>query len=103
MDDRITSSALAGSIVRRVREDMGLSRAKLAAEASVSPRSLYSFETGESENLGLGHFLRILDCLGLSVFVGELDGASADHDPYVASGWDDLGDQWRLDGREDAE
>ncbi|WP_130810506.1 helix-turn-helix transcriptional regulator [Olsenella sp. Marseille-P4559] len=101
MNDRVTNSALAGSIVRRVREDKGLSRAKLATEAGVSARSLYSFEMGESENLGLGHFLRILDCLGLSMFIGESDGADANHGSYAVPGWNDLGNQWRLDERGD--
>jgi transcriptional regulator with XRE-family HTH domain len=97
MKDRIVSSALAGNIVRRVREDEGLSRAKLAAAAGVSSRSLYAFETGESENLGLSHFLRILECLGLSAFVSDSDDISASQTSYKAPAWDDLGEQWRLD------
>ena len=63
----ITSSEMAGSIIRRVREDRGISRAALAQEIGIGARTLYALETGESENFGLGKYLKLLDALGLSM------------------------------------
>ena len=42
----ISSTAIAGNIVHRIREDDNISRAKLAELTGVSPRSLYALEKG---------------------------------------------------------
>ncbi len=64
-------SIQAGSIVRRVREDQGISRARLAHIAKVSPRTLFAFEQGENENIGLAGFLRVASALGLTLWVDD--------------------------------
>lgn len=98
---KVVSVALAGSIVRRVREDKGISRARLSARTGIGARTLYALETGESGNFGLGNFLKVLDALGLSMSVDYEQSVSAL--PQDASegkerlSWDDLDDRWKLD------
>lgn len=101
---KISTPEMAGSVVRRVREDRGMSRDQLARATGVAARTLYALETGENENIGLGKFLKVLAALGLSMSL-ELDGqeslrlcgtaneaGSQDIPP-----WDDLADIWKLD------
>lgn len=88
---------VAGGIVRRIREDAGMSRSKLAQIAGISPRSLYALEMGESENFGLGNYLRVLKALGLSMDVGvshqrKNDGGT--EAPQVQMPEFPLGDRW---------
>lgn len=104
MKSQITRPAQAGSIVRRVREDLGISRAELSGRAEISPRTLFAFEQGQNENIGLAGFLRIAAALGLVVSLD--DGASLtpgesgapDRVPApFAPDWDRLGDAWTLE------
>lgn len=69
----IVSTEMAGSIIRRVREDRGVSRAELAKIVGIGARTLYALETGESENFGLGNYLRLLDALGLTMEISVAD------------------------------
>lgn len=96
---RVATAAMAGSIIRRVREDKGMSRAKLSEATGVSTRSLYALEAGESENFGLANYLKVLDALGLSLSIDFPSNAlSARSDAAEeAPPWDDLGELWRLD------
>ncbi|MDO4848604.1 MAG: helix-turn-helix domain-containing protein [Coriobacteriia bacterium] len=105
MKTQVTQPVQAGSIVRRVREDQGISRAELSRLAKVSPRTLFAFEQGENENLGLAGFLRVTAALGLVVSLD--DGASPTPGQTAAAGrgadvfapkWDRLGDVWSLEG-----
>lgn len=66
----VQTAEIAGSIIRRVREDAGLSRSQLADKTGIAPRSLYALEAGEAENFGLGRYLKLLDALGLSMAIG---------------------------------
>lgn len=115
------TAATAGNIVRRVREDRGISRAELSAITGVGTRTLYALEEGEGENIGLSRFLRILEALGLSLSIDVVESsmtpaphdASGQHanigmtktspsqttDAKASAPWDNLGDIWKLDGR----
>lgn len=96
----VESVSMAGNIVRRIREDAGISRATLSKAAGVSPRSLYALETGESENFGLGNFLKILSELGLSMEITKADTrktSKGEAEIVPAPAWDDLADVWKLD------
>lgn len=107
MRTQIHRGSEAGGIVRRIREDQGVSRAELAKKAGVSPRTLFAFEQGENENVGLAGFLRIASALGLTVAID--DGAApltgdepSSHGPQpFAAEWDNLGDIWRLEEMHD--
>ena len=70
---RVLTTEMAGSIIRRVREERGLSRAELARKVGIGARTLYALEVGESENFGLGNYLKLLEILGLSLSV-DFDG-----------------------------
>lgn len=104
MKTRVTQPVQAGSIVRRVREDRGISRAKLSRLANISPRTLFAFEQGENENIGLAGFLRIAAALGLAVSLddgalsvpGKPDTAGRGVDAFAPE-WDRLGDVWKLE------
>ncbi len=106
MRTRVNSSAEAGSIVRRVREEAGISRAALAAEAKLSPRTLFAFERECNDNIGLASFIRMLSALGLTLSVddgrggshGAAASASASEAAAVHGRWEELGEAWRLDG-----
>lgn len=65
----VTNPQIAGNIIKRVREDRGLSRAKLAVMTNIGVRTLYALEKGESENFGLGNYLKLLSALGLAMEV----------------------------------
>lgn len=66
---RVLTTEMAGSIIRRIREERGMSRAELARKAGIGARTLYALEVGESENFGLGNYLKLLEILGLSLSV----------------------------------
>ena len=107
MRTQVNSSAEAGSIVRRVREDAELSRSALAAEAKVSPRTLFAFERGCNDNIGLASFIRMLSALDLTLSVDDGKGGGAQAASAGASdsaafhgNWEELGEAWRLDGDE---
>lgn len=98
----VTNARSAGSIVRRVREDQGISRATLAKRTGIGARTIYAFEQGESENFGLGNYLKLLGALGLSMSVDFPEsGAQSVREPASSSlpipefG---LADIWKLDG-----
>ena len=104
MKSQITRPDQAGSVVRRVREDLGISRAELSRRAEISPRTLFAFEQGQNENIGLAGFLRITAALGLVVSLD--DGASLSPGQTAvpdrvsapfAPDWDRLGDAWTLE------
>lgn len=99
---RVDTAEMAGSVVRRVREDRGMSRAQLANATGIGARTLYALETGESENFGLGKYLKVLDALGLSMSV-KLDGQRPTRRyeaPAEVPYWDDLADVWALNDAE---
>lgn len=98
---KVTSAQAAGNIIRRIREDRGISRAALAKQTGVGARTIYALEQGESRNFGLGSYLELLDALGLSMSV---DLAEAPARPNGAPCADDtlvpefeLADVWALD------
>ncbi|MGN0073440.1 MAG: helix-turn-helix domain-containing protein [Coriobacteriales bacterium] len=100
---KVRSSESAGSIIRRVREDRGLSRAALAEQTGIGARTLYALEQGESPNFGLGNYLKLLDALGLSMFVEYGDNLPAPkRQPAAAVPVPEyeLGDLWKLDDEE---
>ena len=101
---KVEQAKIAGSIIRRVREEKGISRAELSESTGVGVRSLYALEQGEAENFGIGRFLKLLNALGLSMSVDASDTASlqktsANAKPCAspAPAWDDLGDMWKLE------
>lgn len=74
----------------------------LAKRTGIGARTIYAFEQGESENFGLGNYLKLLDALGLSMSVDFLEsGDQSGKEPASASlpipefG---LADIWKLDG-----
>lgn len=58
--------------VRGRRRDLGLTQAQLALAAGVSRKWVYEFESGKSA-AELGHVMRVLDALRLSVSIDELE------------------------------
>ena len=69
---KVASAEAAGSIIRRVREERGISRAFLAKQTGIGARTIYALEQGESENFGLGNYLKLLDALEMNMSV-DLD------------------------------
>lgn len=105
MRTQIYLSAEAGSIVRRIREDRGISRSELAKVANISPRTLFAFEQGRNDNIGLATFLRVAKSLGLSVSVDDTETPTSESSSPIAisypefhPSWETLGDVWSLDG-----
>lgn len=100
----VSTPELAGSIIRRIRRDKGMSRAELSAKTGISPRSLYDLETGRSKNFGLGNYLKLLDALNLTMDVRLKNQPTPQEQPNVPAetppAWADLGDIWKLNGRE---
>lgn len=98
---KVRSAASAGSIVRRIREDRGMSRAKLSSQTGIGARTIYALEQGESRNFGLENYLKILDALGLYMSV-DLDDplfapeVPAEQDAFPVPEFK-LGDIWKLD------
>ena len=102
----VKTSEMAGKIIRRVREDQGISRAELAKRAGIGPRTLYALETGGSENFGLGNYLKLLHELKLTMSV-DADGEAMLQQPdkqneagklLESIHWNDLASIWKLDG-----
>ena len=104
---QINMSAEAGSVIRRVREDQGISRSELAKRAQVSPRTLFAFERGQNDNMGLAAFLRLAGALGLSVSMDFANGSAraeaasgvAPEEPQLEfhPSWEKLSDIWSLE------
>ena len=99
---KVRSAQSAGSIVRRVREEKGVSRAELSSETGIGTRTIYALEQGESRNFGLENYLKILAALGLDMSV-DLKGSPAAINqpddleaPLVPTF--ELADIWKLDG-----
>lgn len=99
---KVRSAASAGSIVRRIREDRGMSRAELSSRTGVGTRTIYALEQGESRNFGLGNYLRILDALGLRMSVDLDEAPAVPGEPAEQSASPvpefELGAIWRLSG-----
>ncbi len=89
-----------------------MTRAELSLATGVGTRTLYALEEGESENIGLGRYLRILDALGLSLSIdisGLPNSTRPEHDTCPSDSpkrdpenktqmpWNDLADIWKLD------
>jgi HTH-type transcriptional regulator/antitoxin HipB len=66
---RIVSLADLTSVVRGRRLDLGLSQADVARRAAVSRKWVNEFERGKPR-AELGHVLRVLEALGLTVHIG---------------------------------
>ena len=104
MNTNLETSATAGNIVRRIREDRGISRSELAGRAGISQRTLFAFEREQNDNIGLATFLRLADALGLTVYID--DGAGKSHKTSrthvtpenAVPTWDELSDAWRIEG-----
>lgn len=99
---KVTSTQMAGSIVRRIREDRGISRATLAKQTGIGARTIYALEQGESKNFGLESYLKLLSTLGLSMSVDLAESAQKVDDTSCASTITapvfELADIWKLDG-----
>lgn len=98
--NQIPSPEIAGSVVRRVREECGISRADLAKKCNIGARSIYALEMGEAENFGLGRFLSILDALGLTMsidFASSGTKVKSSSSSFESSNWSDLSETWQLD------
>lgn len=100
----VTTSEAAGKIIRRVREDRGVSRAELSRQTGIGARTLYALETGGSENFGLGNYLKLLNALGLNMSIDiDAEKPQQQHQPcpstrpYDPSHWNDLADVWTLE------
>lgn len=98
---KVTSAQTAGSIVRRIREDRGISRATLAKQTGIGARTIYALELGESRNFGLESYLKLLDALGLSMSVDLADGPARSSGTSCAGKMPapefKLGDAWVLE------
>lgn len=55
-----------GTRIRRLREKRNLTQDQLAARCGVSRAAVHQWETGESENIKLQPFLRLLNTLDVS-------------------------------------
>lgn len=100
---KVNSAQIAGSIVRRIREDRGLSRSALAKQTGIGARTIYALEQGESRNFGLESYLKLLDALGLTMSVDlteSLSKKNAAATPALAvqAPKYELADIWKLDG-----
>ena len=99
---KIKSTAAAGNIIRRMREELGMSRAALSRETRIAPRTIYALEQGESPNFGLGNYLKLLEALGLSMEISlQGNDASAARakrtQPKINVPEYELADIWKLD------
>jgi transcriptional regulator with XRE-family HTH domain len=66
---RIDSMAALGRVVRQARRSQGVDQVAAAALSDVSPRWLGELERGK-ETLRMGMVLRVLERLGLEIWVG---------------------------------
>ncbi len=99
---KVRSAEAAGSIIRRIREESGMSRAALSRETGIAQRTIYALEQGESINFGLGNYLKLLDALGLSMEINLQDDKGATRKAKKARLQADipeyeLADIWKLD------
>lgn len=97
---KVASAEAAGSIIRRVREERGISRAFLAKQTGIGARTIYSLEQGESENFGLGNYLKLLDVLEMNMSV-DLDKplqSPTALEPSIELPELKMADIWSLDG-----
>lgn len=100
----IATSGQAGRIIRRIRNELGISRSELARRASVSPRTLFAFEQGQNDNIGLAAFLRLASALKLDISIDDGVASKAGSTKAVAAiaefdpEWDKLSDVWSLGG-----
>lgn len=99
---KVTSAQMAGGIVRRIREDRGISRAALAKQTGIGARTIYALEQGQSKNFGLESYLKLLDALGLCMSVDLVEALkpapSASRADAALVPEFKLGDIWALDG-----
>lgn len=103
---KVRSAQSAGSIVRRVRENKGMSRAELSSKTGIGTRTIYALEQGESKNFGLENYLKILAVLGLDMSIDLEDPPIATKHPTEQPGSQgtplipefELADIWKLDG-----
>jgi HTH-type transcriptional regulator / antitoxin HipB len=70
--------------IRGRREELGLSQADVAAKATVSRAWLNAFERGKS-SVEIGPVLRVLDALGLCLFIEECESRPSRLDAVVES------------------
>ncbi|MGH7687311.1 MAG: helix-turn-helix domain-containing protein [Candidatus Dormibacteria bacterium] len=68
--------------VRGRRLALSLSQRELAARAGVSRDWINSFEAGKS-TVELGHVIRLIDALGLSLSIDDIDAVASDAGPSV--------------------
>lgn len=59
-----------GQFIQRCREDMGISRQKLADLADVDATTIKRFEKGD-QDIRLGTLIRICDAMGLKIVIRE--------------------------------
>lgn len=70
MENLAQTSAEIGAIVRARRKTLGVTQAELAGLADVGARFVVELERGK-ETLELGKVLRVLDRLGIQLFVRD--------------------------------
>ena len=73
----------------------------------MSPRTLFAFERGQNDNMGLAAFLRLAGALGLSVSMDFANGSAyaeatlgtAPEEPQLEfhPSWEKLSDIWSLE------
>lgn len=68
----ISSIADAAGVVRGRRLELGLTQEGLAERAGISRKWIYEFEAGKS-TAELGHLLRVLQALGLSLSTQDVE------------------------------
>lgn len=100
MEDVRTTEQV-GGVIRRVRGDLGMSRAELSRLSGVSQRTIFALENGEGLNIGFGKVLDLMRPLGLvlSLDLAEGNTAAASQAPSVGEplpGWYDLAGFWKL-------
>src|SRR3954453_17895157 len=73
-----------GEIIRRLRQEAGLSQAELASAAGVHLRQIHRYESGEQQPaLGVAHRLAV----ALGVTLDELAGAPGDRVKLEGTWW----------------
>lgn len=80
----LTNSRSFGTYVRQRRKEAGLRQTDLAASANVSYRFVLDLEAGK-ESCQLGRALRVLDILGVRLFV-EITQSERDRDAATPRG-----------------
>ena len=78
---QIIAIADLAAVVRGRRMDLGLTQGDLATRAGVSRKWVNEFEAGGKAKAELGHVLRVLETLGLSIHTDSTaSGAARDTD-----------------------